>query len=303
MTWYNDSGIAITDTLTLFNRMVDNAVTEGWTETIPREDWVNPLGDTEKRCQLQGPGFDASHRFHVQLRTNHNLAEDRWDIQARAVFSYDSGQDWDNQQFLGASDHWVRMPVGNEAMRTWMSVTATRLIIAVEIAGFYHSMYLGFALTHVAVDEYAYPLVLSSAYAGATGTMSSGVENSTSRGYRYDHSSLDSGFFATGSFGVVSVNNTYYAGNSGFYEAFFPMLPTFFDNRAPGIGNVRTLYPITMASKENALGLVWTYDSVYRINGDGLTAEDTVTISGTVYTVLKNGSNSDKNSFYVLENI
>lgn len=305
---------ATSDIYVVYDRLVDFAVAQGWTESIAREDWTSLRGLTEKRCQLLAPGHDANHRMHIQLQTMHNPTADKWEIQCRPVFSYNAVEDYDNQLFMSEKQTWGRIPLGNEAMRTWISVTNTRMILVVDIGGTNQLLAVQFPLTGLPVDDSPYPVLMHASY-GIASTVAPDLDGAASddngnTGYRYDSgsSSLSMGLFHTSNvffntreniIASATLNGRTIGVKGGLNGAWF-------DDRSPLPDGTRALVPCVIYDRDgdhNYEGVLCTVDGLFFVNGDGLSPEDTVTVSGVVHTVFKNISRVSNNDFFVLENL
>ena len=324
MTFYNDSAVEVSDHKEIFNRVVDYAIGAGalWTEVMAREDFTPPItGNTERRCVLRTAGLDADHQIYLQLQTDSDPQYGVYGLMVRIIFSYDSGKDWDSQEMKGLENSWSCVPLFNANMKTWISVTSTRLNMVVSINGIAHPFTMGTHLTNVGIDEYAYPAFIGAAYI-SDGEFSVGAvensHNSGAEGVRYDfNSTIMSNFTfgntpttSTGGYSdsvVVRQDNLVYqvaiggtTGGSHYYSPHYD----FFSFTERNIGGGYTIYPIVLMALGSSVGINLTLDGWGRVGGYGtLSNEDTVTVSGVVHHVFQHSQRSGENSFFTMEAI
>ncbi|PHS61179.1 MAG: hypothetical protein COB09_18500 [Thalassobium sp.] len=307
MTFFNGSGAPYSDHKEVFNKVIDMAVAEGWTEVYPREDYIPPVtGNTERRVILESVGLDADHKIYIAVQTESNPIGAQYGLMASILFSYDSGKDYDDQEHRGGGDIWPCIPLGTSNMKLYVSATGTRINIVVHIDDIAFPLSFGTPLTNVGIDEYAYPALIGGVYIN-NGNFTVATSNSVLGGIAYNSGSNLLKCFLINETSCAAIAHTdnlpYTMGETALNQT-YPYPASFFSNKRTGIGEVWTVYPITSFVLEFDLGITITLDGFFRIGGfSPISNGDTIVAGGITYHAFRHPLTSGVDSWYVMEAI
>jgi hypothetical protein len=309
MTWYTGTATDFKDLLLAIH---DNAVAEGWTSERYTTGGSTPHTD---ELILQGPGFGAGYEVYFGLRTYEDAPNNHYCFEARGYTAFDSTRLFDMQ--LNVSPMTV-MRLWNATINYWMSISDRRIVVVAKCSNSYHSLYAGFINAFSDPIEFPYPFYLGTdapSY-GAFGAVDNFAQSMASPGLGGAYFRDPSGNWravavrSDGSFGYEGFSGSRYTmwpylapGNNGVSSAQWRYPP--FDQFEALPGTVDTLpmmniYLFAMFDKGGVPGVL---EGVYWVPGNGISAEQVLTVGAADYQVFINISRSVESptSFYAVK--
>lgn len=243
--------------------------------------------------KLVGGGSDAIY-FGLKVFTDGGAAV--YGLVLQGYTGFQSGQAFDSQ--LGAiSSNPPALAAWNSTITYWLFLNTRRLIIVAKVSGTYHIAYCGLILPYGTPAQWPYPLLIGgSTYRGDTDNSNKPYAYSVTSGKVSNfwnpinaNSSLGTLAIRDGGGSWVKLLNTETA-NSYANKGTFPYLyATRYANARKTIGGNDLLTPI-MVCNNSPLGIYGELDGMRHVAGDGLTAEQTITVGSDTYIVFPNVS-------------
>lgn len=254
------------------------------------QEWV--VGD-RYITKLVGGGSDAIY-FGLKVFTDGGAAV--YGLVLQAYTGFQAGQAFDSQ--LGAiASNPPALASWNSTISYWLFLNTRRLIVVTKISGTYHMAYCGLILPYGTPAQWPYPLLIGgSTYRGDTDNSGkpyaySVVNGKVTNFWNPINSDSSQGTLAIRDGGGSWVKLLNQATTSLYTnKGCFPYLySTRYTNARKTIGGNDLLSPILLCNN-SPLGIYGELDGMRHVPGDGLTAEQTITVGGDTYLVFPNVS-------------
>jgi hypothetical protein len=300
-----------TDYSDLLDLLVTFATAHGWTIV---EDERLTAG--KEHIILKGEGLAGTDEIFVGLRLYKNVSTDTYGLRLQGFTGYVAGVTFDAQpgaiQYDGdaAAQTTPTVPLWNDTIPYWFVVNARRIIVVAKISTVYEALYLGYLLPFALPGQWPYPLVVGGSAKGAL---------------RYDATVNHSHFvipYNMGAVGTIRLRDA--AGNwispqiqtsgvgfnqSGTWpygEQWSASLQGWRNyKKTPGsASDVWPVHPViiffTDAAQQYRGAILGIFDGISHIGGLENAVENTVTIGGDTFLVVRNVFRSTPEDFWSL---
>lgn len=243
--------------------------------------------------KLVGGGSDAIY-FGLKVFTDGGAAV--YGLVLQGYTGFQAGQAFDSQ--LGAiASNPPALASWNSTISYWLFLNTRRLIVVTKISGTYHMAYCGLILPYGTPAQWVYPLLIGgSTYRGDTDNSGKPYAYSVSNAkvtnfWNPINSDSSQGTLAIrdGGGSWVKLLNTIVIGSYAGKGTFPYLYSSRYVNARKTVGGNDLLRRIDIAgnSPANRYGY---FDGMFQVAGDGLTAEQTITVGGDTYLVFPNVS-------------
>ena len=292
----------------LLDKLITFATAHGWVLTEDNR------GATVKTIILQGTGAGGSDEIFVGVRLYADTVTDRFGWALQGYTGHNAGVAWSAQP--GAIGETTTtplpcVPLWNDAITYWFTVSATRMFVVAKVGTSYEWAGLGYAiLPYATPGQWPYPLVVAGSALGelrysdtttkhthgliplATGQTVGTLRIRDAAGvWRSPQITMggSAGLTQSGTWPFAEFNVSQYGGMT---------------NLVP-VGGVWTLQPI-IAFEAGAAGDLYRgdefgeFDGCKHVAGLANAAENTITVGGDTYLVVKNAFRSAGGDFWAL---
>lgn len=258
----------------MLEKIRDECVAEGWTQL--RYD----TGIANRELIMMAPGMSSTEEYYVGVRTYQDSGADYYNLAFATFSGYVSGNSFDTQPGIAISG----VPAHNQRIDYWMAINGQRLAIAMKLGtGVYTSGYIGRFNAYSIPTQYPYPVIAAGMLNGTPATRFS--DTSYSMGYKGNTNALkmrdQSGAW---------INALTYPWNCPAPSSLYAYMR-----------NTGTYYPLTpvVLSQVN-VGIFGELDGIFHITGFDNAVENTLSISGVNYVVIRDSYRTGFGDYYAL---
>lgn len=313
MTWITGTA---TDHKNMLSLLKGHLEDEGWTTNAYSTAGAAPNTDS---LYVMAPGFGTGFENYTQIRTYDDAPLGYYCWEVKGATNYDSGQSFGAQPGSCPASSYLRL--WNDSMTYWLSVSDRRFILIVKVSNTYHSLHCGFFNPFAAPTEYPYPYYQASdSYTvGAFGTTAFYIRCIAFPGDSaawlrspagtwemvcvYDGSSDTSFQTGSGSRWTVWPYNTAYGNGSGNNPGDWYFGPRMQVEPLPGYPDSQFAQPCYLWGLADQRGILGALEGVYWIAGNGMSAEQQITIDSDTFRAFIAISRSlvSYNQFYAIK--
>lgn len=265
------------------------------------QEWV--AGD-RYLTKLIGGGSDAIY-FGLKVFTDSGNAI--YGLVLQGYTGFQSGQAFDSQ--LGAiASNPPALAGWNSTITYWLFLNTRRLIVVAKMSGTYHMAYCGLILPYGTPAQWPYPLLIGgSTYRGDTDNSGKPYAYSVTNGKVTNFWTPINSDSSLGTLAIRDAGGAWYkllntaASNSYANKGTFPYLySTRYANARKTPGGNDLLRPIQVVNN-SPLGIYGELDGMKHVAGDGLTAEQTITVGSDTYIVFPNVSRTGADQWVAIK--
>jgi hypothetical protein len=240
---------------------------------VAAQGWVEMQVDVASANRLiwwKAPGLSGTEEIFVGMRTYQDVAADYYNLSVFGATGYVPGNTYTAQPgFSGAKG----VPMWNQPITYWAICNGQRLVVAAKIQNVYESFYLGKFLPYATPKQYPYPLLV-------------GGMLDTESATRYSETSHYSWFKGNGGhFLMRDVMGAWPTAELWPQNMPITIRNTPADGLSGTAGGAYGLYPMILnTSTPNIWGEL---DGIFFISGFNNATENTMTVSGVTYLVIR----------------
>jgi hypothetical protein len=258
------------------------AEANGWTTLR----YLNPTDGSNRELIMKGVGLSGAEEIFVGFRSYHDATADYYNLSLAGFTGYVPGNTFITQPGYRESG----VPAHNQRVDYWLVANAQRITFAWKVGvGVYQTGYVGKMFPFGTPGQYPYPLVVAGMLIGVPATRYSATAN-YAMPYYGNRANLAMRFLDgtwKQPFGYP-YSNTVLAGNSAGAEY--------------ALRDSAGIYPITaVALYDNTPNVYGKLDGISHMSGFNTVVEDTMTIDGTPYVVIRDTVNTGFNNYLALE--
>lgn len=298
------------------------AAGEEWTEV-----WDHTDGD-ESGIVLVGPGLSGTDSIHVGLRLNRDVSDDKFSIELRGMTGYTpTGLELEDHVNVSPKPAYVFVDSGS--MTYWFIASGRHFIVIVKVTTVFEAGYAGWFLPFGTPGEYPYPMFIGGsgstvytslncpdspsswrdAVAGHTQFPFPSADTTSPSFYDTPAYLLDPGgswksLSNTGSALDGTVGPVYTRGSRQFSTGDTADLcnpAEAYSNLTDCYGGDRMIFPLTLHETDPGSQTYGVLDGCFKCQGDGMGAEDTITIGGVDHLVVQNCFRTGLSDYWCVE--
>jgi hypothetical protein len=267
----------------------------------------------EDELILQGPGSAGKDQIFVGIKTYSDKDQDYFNWRLQGMIGFDSNFAFDEQPGAIPSIP-PAMALWNKSIPYWLVVNARRFVLVTKISTVYMGLYLGFLKVYGSPGQYPYPLMVGGSLAP--------IANKTIERWSDENGALrcfvDPGTNNNTNASLVQrkldghwqyyANRNYrenYAYGGTFFHNTWPACKNTVEKVREGLGGEHVLFPITLIEQfnvsKNTEHNTWgELEGCFHVSGFGISAEDTLTVSGKTYLLIPNVYRTGINDYWAL---
>jgi len=233
--------------------------------TVERDDTT---GDNHELI-LNGPGLTQTEEIFVGIKTYQDVANDYYNFKIGGFTGYSSGDSFEAQP---GSSGMKGVPLWDASIPYWLVANGQRIIVAANIEAVYQTFYIGKINPYASPNQYPYPLAVVSMLTSDAAT-------------RYSDTAYGFGFKNgdTNAFVIRDNAGTWVPAKT------WPWQNDFIGGDLESLRDTGGVYPILpIVVWETTPNHYGEFDGIYYISGFSMAVEDTMTISGDTYVVMRN---------------
>ena len=277
---------------------------------------------------LMGQGLSGTDEIYVGMRLHVDVPADEHWIEFRGMTGWLTSA----TQYTGHTNvcsRVSRLLIDNSSMDYTFIANGRRFIVVLKISTVFEACYCGFFLPYGVPSEYPYPLFIGASTGGTTAYSNVNSWRDTGAGHNlfpmaYADSSISSltpswtyyssanmmdpqgnwvevdaqkgGAATEGGIGI-GTHGSYAVNNRGIYASLKSIIAGLTD----AFGGEKALIPVSLFQVVNARQTFGVLQGVYLCQGDGMSAEDTITVGGVDHLVVQNAYRTDASSYFAVE--
>ena len=228
---------------------------------------------------LNGPGLTGLEEIFVGIKTYQSVDDDYFNFKVMGATGYSLGDSFEAQP---GSSGMKGVPLWDATIPYWIIANAQRIIVVANVETIYQTFYIGKMVPYARPNQYPYPLAIVSMLTSAPATRYSDTS------YNFGFKNGDTGAFVIrDNAGTWLSPKTWPWKNAWIGAAYYTATASEEENLRD-TGGVYPVLPIVIwETTPNHYG---EFDGVYYVSGFSLAVEDTMTIGGDTYLVVRNAA-------------
>ncbi len=227
---------------------------------------------------LRGQGLSGTNQIYVGIVSYQSVNNDYYNLAVAGFTGYVPGNSFDTQPGYSGSKG---VPMWNQAIPFWLLVNGDRIALAAKIETVYEHFYIGRCLPYATPSQYPYPLVVGGMLSSASATR----YNETTHSWPY-----------SGGINLRFVDGLWRTPDCWPFHNLIDNANTPINYR--DTGGEYGLLPIVLNDVDpNVFGEL---DGVFHISGFNNAVENTLSISGDNYLVMRNTYRTGFNDYIAM---
>lgn len=235
---------------------------------------------------LRAPGTSGTENIYVNFKSYSDVPGDIYALICRGAIGYDSQLNFDNQPQTSVACY---MSTWDTTTPYWFIANGRRVIVIAKASTTYHALYAGKFLPFGTPSQYPSPIYIGAEF------LSPVRYSSTSDLFRHFYDPGDGCKVLRPDVGWYTVQNNDVNGSATTAITMHPMrglsgdsIRLTFDALRENIDGTYPLFPCTIMESTPVQEALGELDGVFITSGYSNGSEDTITVSGDTYLVVKN---------------
>lgn len=237
-------------------------------------EWVverDSTSSNERQLIFKAPGLSGTEEIFMGLKSYESVSSDWYNLRLMGATGYSAGDTFELQP---GTSGMVGVPLWNQSIPYWLIANGQRLIVAAKVETVYELFYLGKIFPYASPNQYPYPLAVVGMLTSAATT-------------RYSDTSYNMGF-KLGDTGALRIRDN--AGNWRQARS-WPWKNSWIGGSTESLRDTGGVYPIIpIILYETAPNVFGEMDGIYFVSGFNNAVENTMTIGGDTYVMMRNAS-------------
>ena len=228
-------------------------------------------GGSDHELILRGPGLSGTEEIYVGMKTYQSVVDDWYNFKLMGATGYSAGDTFELQP---GKSNMVGVPLWNQTIPYWLVANGQRIIVAAKVETVYELFYLGKIVPYATPNQYPYPLAI-------VGMLTSDAST------RYSNTAYNMGF-KLGDTGALVIRD-----NSGLWRQSrsWPWKNSWIGGSTESLRDTGGIYPITpIILYETTPNVFGEMDGIFFVSGYNNAVENTMTIGGDTYVMMRNAS-------------